>query len=439
MTAARGLRPRFFYGYVNSVFAGITLFLLGGANYLLPAMSGFMKDDLGWSATATGGAFSVYYVVFGLVTMGSGVLVLRFGPRVLMAAGSVVVLVICALLSLTQALWQFYLLVPVYAAGVAGGAVVTGPQLTGSWLHRRRGLVIGLHLAATGLGGSLLAIVSERVMGAFGSWRPSWLVVAAILLLGAVLSAALVWNRPEDLGQHIDGVDDPSALSKVEAKRSTGAYKCLQPWTTREAARTPSLWLIVLTFGFSDYVFLGTLSHQVTYLTGEGGISAGAAAGALALMVAFMAVGKAGGGWLADRIEPRKTVGLMSLMLAAGLVVLLSWHEMPAVYLHVALLGVGFGASMAQTSATLANYYGRKNLAGIIGLAHGTAALLGALSSTLTGVIRDYAGSYVPAFMVMLVLAVLGAACAFLTPIPRRSDETVLNEFAAVGQAGRQA
>ena len=110
-------RPSHFYGYVNSLFVGIALFLLGGANYLLPALSGFMKDDLGWTATGTGGAFSVYYVVFGATTFLAGSLVLRFGPRRLIAAGALVVVVTSVLLSLTQELWQFYLLAGVYAVG----------------------------------------------------------------------------------------------------------------------------------------------------------------------------------------------------------------------------------------------------------------------------------------------------------------------------------
>jgi MFS family permease len=416
-------RPRRFYGYLNSAFASIALFLLGGANYLLPAMSGFMKDDLGWSATATGGAFSVYYVVFGGVTVASGWLVLRFGPRMLIAAGAVVVLVCSLLLAVVSGLWQFYLLAVLYAAGVSGGAVVTGAQLTSNWLFRRRGLVIGLQLAATGLGGSVLALVGERVMGAYGSWRVSWLVIAALMIVAVFMVLVLVRDRPEDFGQRIDGAKDAVGSADAQPLASKGAYKSLSSWPVADAARTPTLWLIVLTFGFSDYVFLGTLSHQVTYLTGEVGVSTSTAASALALMVAFMALGKAGGGWLADRVEPRKTLGLMSLMLAAGMLVLLLWHASAALYVYVVLLGVGFGASMSQTSATLANYYGRKNLAGVMGLAHGSAALLGALSTTLTGVIRDAVDSYVPAFVVMLALAILGAACAFSAPVPHQRRE----------------
>jgi MFS family permease len=424
MKVDRSFRPKYFYGYINSVFAGIALFLVGGANYVLPAMSGFMRNDLGWSATATGGAFSVYYVVFGAFVMGAGALVVRFGPRLLIGAGAFVIVIACVLLSVTHQLWQFYLLAGLYAAGMSSGGVVTGPQLASNWLHKRRGLVIGLLFAVAGLGGSVLVIVGERVMGAYGSWRPSWVVMAGIMLIPVILAALLIRNRPEDLGQNVDAVEDLARLVATPEKRSDRAYKCLEGWTVREAARTPSLWLLVLTFGFSDYVMLGMLSHQVTYLTKEVGISAGVAAGALALMVAFMAVGKAGGGWLADRIEPRKTLGLMSLMLAAGLLVLLFWHTRFALYLYVILLGVGFGGSMTQTTATVANYYGRKNVAAIMGLVHGSAALLGALSTTMTGVIRDSAGTYVPAFIVMLVLAVVGATCAFLARIPQRKVET---------------
>lgn len=428
-----------FYGYINSVFAGIALFLLAGANYLLPAMSGFMKEDLGWSATATGGAFSVYYVVFGAFVMGAGMLVVRFGPRLLIVAGAIVIAVTCLLLSLTHHLWQFYLLAALWAAGVSAGGVVTGPQLTSNWLHKWRGLVIGLTLAATGLGGSLLAVVGERAMSAFGSWRISWLILAALMLIAVFVAAVFVRNRPEELGQSIDGAADLAELEARKTVRRDRAYKCLDPWTMREAAKSPSLWLILFTFGFSNYVFLGTLSHQVTYLTGEADISEGTAAGALALMVGFMAVGKAAGGWLADRVEPRKTLGFMPFMLAAGVLVLLLWHATAALYFYVILLGIGYGGSMAQTNSTLANYYGRDNIAAIIGLVHGLAALLGALSTVMTGVIRDYAGTYVPAFVAMSVLAVVGAACAFLAPVPQRTMNMAKapSGDAAVRQIGR--
>jgi len=415
--------PKHFYGYINSVFAGIALFLLGGANYLLPAMSGFMQKDLGWSAAAYGGAFSVYYVVFGVVVMIAGMLVVRFGPRLLIAVGAGVVVVAAVLLSMTQELWQFYLLAGLYAAGVSGGGVVTGPQLTSNWLHKRRGLVIGLLLASTALGGSLLTVIGERVMTAYDSWRPSWLVIAGIMLISVVVTVAFVRTRPEDLGQKIDGVRDLAELEESSVKKLGRVYKCLDPWTTGEATRTPSLWMLILVYGLCNYTYLGTLPHQVRYLTGEAGVSDEAAAGALALMVGFMAVGKAGGGWLADRAEPRKTLGLTSLTMAAGLLLLLFWHVTPALYIYVIFLGVGFGGCQSQTSAALANYYGRKNIAAILGFAMGLAALLGALSTWMTGFIRDQTGSYVPAFTVMLILSVVGGVLSFLTPVPRRGLE----------------
>jgi MFS family permease len=409
-----------FYGYWNSAFAGIALLLFGGSHYLLAALAGFMKEDLGWSAAATGGAFSVYHVVFAAFCMGAGLLVVRFGPRLLLGAGAFTVVIACVLLAFTDALWQFYLLAALFAAGIASGGVVTGPQLAGNWLHKRRGLVIGLLLSSTAIGGSILTLVSERVIDAYGSWRPAWLVVAGLLMISVLLAAFLVRDRPEDSGQKVDGVEDLSELASPPKKGRRRVHKCLQTWTPREAFRTRSLWLIILAFGFCDYAYLGTLAHQMTYLTGEAGIDATKAAGALALTIGTTAVGKAVGGWLADRVEPANTLAGMSLLLAAALVVLLTWHSPAALYVYVILLGIGYGGAMAQTTAILPNYYGRRHAGSILGLAMGLAVLLGALSTALTGVIRDAAGSYVPAFMVMLVLVVVGAGCAFFARVPQQ-------------------
>lgn len=262
-------------------------------------------------------------------------------------------------------------------------------------------------------------------MSACDSWRPSWLVTGALVLLSVILAATVIRNRPEDLGQKIDGVRDLAELVEETDASTRGTYKCLNPWTFREAATTPTLWLIVVSFGLSDYVFFGMLSHQVPFLIGEVGVSPATAAGVLALMVGFMAVGKAGGGWLADKIEPRKTLGMTLLMLAAGLALLLVWRSTVALYLYVVLLGAGYGACLTQTSATLANYYGHRYLSALMGATHGSAMLLAALSAFVTGALHDYAGSYVLPFLVMLGLAVVGSACAFIAPIPGRSIATM--------------
>ncbi|MFN2166833.1 MAG: MFS transporter, partial [Anaerolineae bacterium] len=386
---------------------------------LLPALAGFMKSDLGWSAAATGGAFSVYHVVFGAFCMGAGLLVVRFGPRLLLGAGALTVVAACVLLAFTEALWQFYALAALFAAGIAGGGVVTGPQLAANWLHRRRGLVIGLLLASTAIGGSLLTMVSERVIAAYGSWRPAWLVVATLVMVSVLLAAFLVRNRPEDNGQLIDGVNDLSELAPLPERGRSRVYKCLDPWTPREAFRTRSLWLIIVAFGFCDYAYLGTLAHQMTYLTDEAGIGVTVAASALALTIGTTAVGKVVGGWLADRVEPANTLAGMSLLLALALFLLLTWHSSSSLYVYVVFLGLGYGGAMAQTTAVLPNYFGRRHAGSILGLSMGIAVFLGALSTTLTGVIRDATGSYVPAFLVMLVLMVIGAGCAFLARVPR--------------------
>lgn len=418
--------PQRFHGYTNSLFAGLALLLLGGSNYVLPAMAGFMKEDLGWSAAASGGAFSVYHIVFGAFCMGAGFLVVRFGPRVLLGAGALAVVLACTLLAFLDQLWQFYVLAALFAGGVAGGAVVTGPQLASNWLHRRRGLVIGLLLASTAIGGSILTLITERVINAYDSWRPAWLVVAGLLMIPLLVAILFVRNRPEDRGQKIDGVQHLSELCDLPQSGKLRVYKCLEPWSTREAARTRSLWLIVLAFGFCNYTYLGVLAHQMSYLTTEAGINPTAAAGALAAMVGTTALGKATGGWLADRIEPAKTLAGLSLLLALGLVILLTWRAAPALYLYVVVLGVGYGGAMAQTTTVLANYYGRFHAGSILGFVMGLAVLLGALSTTLTGLISDAAGSYIPAFTVMLALSLVGAACAFFARAPRRRPQALL-------------
>src|SRR6185369_3252386 len=71
-------------------------------------------------------------------------------------------------------------------------------------------------------------------------------VIAGCSGLAAVLALAFVRERPEDLGQAVDGVDEADAAAvSAAAKRAKPPFITETAWEFRDAVRNPGYWLIL--------------------------------------------------------------------------------------------------------------------------------------------------------------------------------------------------
>jgi MFS family permease len=411
-----------FYGYTIVISAFLVYFFLGGAYYSLSVLAPVMAEDLGWGAAQFGAAFSIFALTMGTGAPLVGAFVVRFGPRLAILGGSIVVAAGLILLSTTHAIWQLYGFVIVVGAGISLGGILPAQQIVGNWFVLRRSLFLGLVLSGAGVGGLAITTLAARVVTASGSWRNSWLVLAGLMVLPVLIAVLLLRNRPEELGQSTDGTNlDPDAQEGIAASRPTGRiYRTSVQWDTRAALRTRSFWLISLATGIMFFLLQAITAHQVAFLAGEAGHDLTIAASALGLVAGTSVIGRLFSGWLGDRIEPRYVIAGLLLAMGLSLLVLVLGQGLIALYIYVILFGVGYGGIIVMSSAAFLNYFGTKSYAQIMGVSMPVGTALGIISPLLVGGIKDANGSYVPALLLMVGIAVAGALCAYLgrPPVP---------------------
>lgn len=407
-------RSGIFYGWYILAVCIVAGFLGAGTSQLFMAiMLKPMTEELHWSRTDMAGAITAGTLVAGFLSPVFGRITDRFGGRVLMSAGALVVAgTYAALWGITE-LWQFYLLYIVgrtVANNTLGGVVPMAAAT--NWFRRMRGRALGLVAMSLPLGGSVLAFVGQSIISVY-DWRTVFLLFAVLMLVGVTVPAAMIMRRrPEDVGLLPDGDLAPSADTPKKAAPAPEFS-----WTLKEAMSTPTLWLLVvgLVMGILGN---GAISfHQVAYFT-DMGVAAEVAA--LALSVYGLAGAFANGiwGYITEHVSERWcAVGAM-LMAAGSVVLLLFVQDSFTAILFAVIFGFAARGESSLVNMILAQYYGRDSYGTISGFIVPFQMVALGLGPTVAAKAQEMMGSYTPLFMVFVGMYLLSAVAMYLARKP---------------------
>jgi MFS family permease len=380
-----------------TVTAFLALFsIVGVALYGLPLFYDFMVKELGWSRTqvTSGNALSKLLVgpLFGFV---AGWVVDRFGPRRLMLVGILMAGGALVGLGAMSTLAMFYLFYLFNALGYVFGGPLPNQVLLSRWFGKARGTAMGIAYLGIGVGGTLVPLLANRLTEAFG-WRGALQGLGVLIVVLALPAAFFVKESPG---------------SRAEPEQSA---RPLAP--VGEALRTPAFYLLALGSMCSIAAVGGTNQHLKLLLTLDHGYPQGDAARIISLVLGFSIVGRLAMGWLADRF-PRKYVMLLIYLLVASAIPLLFFASSPwAMYAFAALFGVGLGGEYLIIPLVAGDLFGVRVLGRVMGIVLTSDGVAEALAPMLVGYMRDRQGSYHLGFVVLIGMAIAGAAAIALLP-----------------------
>jgi MFS family permease len=156
-----------------------------GAMFSLAVFLQPMSESTGWSRTGISSAMTLDFLAMGIAAFGWGALTDRFGPRLVVLAGAVLLVLGLALSSRATSLLEFQIVYGVLV-GVAAGAIIAPLMATTTgWFEKNRSLAVSLVSAGMGVAPMTISPFASWLITTY-DWRTAQLsiaVLAAVLLI----------------------------------------------------------------------------------------------------------------------------------------------------------------------------------------------------------------------------------------------------------------
>jgi len=346
-----------------------------------------------------------------------GSLVIRFGYLAPMLAGTALLGVGFLVKSQLNSLLVFCL--GAIIAGLGFSAYLTVPiAAIGNCFQAHRGLAIAVATAGFGLSGFMAPILNWGIEG-YG-WRAVYVAAGlAMIMIGAPL-CLLFRHTPENQAHVAEG---ESIKVNKDGEALPGGDRSL---TGREALRTPALWLLALLYALSLVPASAIVPHMVSYLVASG-IERSTAVLGVSGLAAAIAIGSIGGGALADRREKRHVLVGALIVMTLGTLIFATISESWQLLLFLIVAGPAWGALLIVTPALVADYFGARSFALILGIVYAPGPFIWFPVPPAVAWSSNHFGTYQPAWLALAVLMLATAALGLLLRPPRTPRQLSVN------------
>lgn len=425
-------RPRFFRGWVVVAAAFVVTLVGFGSAYTFSAFVDSLQREFGASRGSVSLVFSLAgFLYFGLGVV-TGPLADRWGARRLVILG--MVLVGCGLLLAGRAttLGQVY---AAYALGVGlgvGCAYVPALGAVQRWFNRRRGLASGLAVSGIGVGTLVLPALAIGWIEHFG-WREAYWLLGIVALVVGVAAAAFIEDDPSRRGLGPDG--QPAAAPGLSSP-SAGRSPTVPGLSLAEAVRTRrflGLYASGLVCGLGVFV---PFVHLVPFAVDQGIAPAQAA-----LLLGAIGIGSTAGRFLLGGVADRVGRDRFLVAMYVGMAVTLSiWAlaSLPSGWIVATPLrlsglltgfalgfGLFYGGWVAIMPAVVTDYFGGRQVSGVIGVLYTSVAFGTLVGPVAAGHAYDLTASYrLPIIASVIANLVAGglAIATMRTPAPWHAE-----------------
>jgi MFS family permease len=319
-----------------------------GAMFSLPVLLRPISEDTGWSVTGVSTAMTIGFLALAFASMAWGALSDRYGPRVVVLAGSVMLAGSVALASQATSLIQFQLVFGLIVGGATAAIFAPMMACVTGWFETQRSLAVSLVSAGMGMAPMTMSPLVAWLVSEY-DWRTTLLIVAAIAAAIMIPAAFLVRSPP--------------ALQSANATPSAHAEPEM---SVSQAIRTPQFVILLLTNFFCCATHSGPIFHTVSYA-----ITCGIPMIAAVTIYSVEGLAGMGGrvafGFLGDRFGAKNVLVVGLLMQAFGVLSYVFVSQLAGFYTVAVIVGFIYAGVMPLYAVIARENFPLKMMGTVIG------------------------------------------------------------------------
>ena len=417
-----------FYGWWLLFFLWIVYTIpIGFAFYSPAVIYPFMIEGMGWSRGEIMIGATAMVLLFGISAPLNAWMIRRFGARMTLATGGIIVVVSTSLMGLLGHTYSMFLVLSLFVGlGAALASMIPCQMVIISWFSARRAMAMGLVLGGGAIGGFLAPqLISAVIQNADGNWRIGWFIIALASVVGIVTALITVRNHPSDVGQYSDGLAPCEAETVRGSNRKSRTYRTAVDWTLHDAVRSRSLWFLIVAAVFGLFMWQVIVTQGPLHLQ-DRGFDPSMAALFYSLAIGLSIVGRFTIAALGDIIEPRYlfACGIFCVLIGGILFWFVSPAAMWTAYIYPLLAGFGFGLTYICLPTMIGNYWGAGSFAGIRGIDSPIELTFSAMAAPLAGFFYDLQGTYFTIMVISWIAGVVGLVAILLCTPPKPKEVT---------------
>ena len=412
--AAVRRRDGIFYGWVVVGAAFVVMFLGFGVTYSFGAFFKALQDEFTADRAEISLVFSLSIFLMFLVGAVAGPAADRLGPRRVIAAGMALIGVGLLLASRATALWHLYVIYGLTIGLGVGFSYVPAVGTVQRWFVRRRGFASGVAVSGIGAGTLVGPLAAIWLIGLF-DWRGAYVTMAGVCVVLGLAGAWLIEHSPERRGLAPDG-DPPTADTKANVSAAAAGMDLKAALRSRPFVLYSAATFLTALGLFTPIVHLPNYAR-------DHGLGEETGVMLLGLFGFGSLVGRFLLGAVADRYGRHPTLNVTFAIMGAMCVLWWASTEAWSLGIFAVVFGTCYGGFVALSPALMMDYFGGRNVSGIIGILYSAAAFGALAGPTLSGLAYDVMGSYTIPILAGAVFNLAAAGVMLTIPTPKRWRE----------------
>ena len=389
---------KYHYGWVVVAAGALMGCVAMGTTFSLAVFLQPMSETTGWSRTGVSTAMTLVFITMGIGGFGWGALTDRFGPKIVVLSGALLLGAGLALASRATSLFEFQLVYGILVGGSAGSIFAPLMATVTGWFDKHRSLAVSLVSAGMGVAPMTISPFASWLLSNY-DWRTAQLVIAILAWVLLVPTALLVRRAP-------------AAPAGAPGAAIAGAGGNM---TVGHALRSPQFIVLGATFFACCAMHSGPIFHTISYAIACGLAPAVAVTiysmEGLAGLFGRLIFGVAGDKFGA---KPTLVAGLLIQALAAG--AYFFTRQLGEFYAVAIVFGMTYAGVMPLYAVIAREYFPMRIMGTVFGAATMVSCLGMALGPAIGGWIFDHFGSYGWLYVGSFAVGLGATAIALLFP-----------------------